>query len=312
MAGMGEALGLMIAGGVGNAAGQRSADLREAEKAQIAADREKKLEQFKAGLKAQQAATEHGYNLEQDAANNEARAKEGQADRDSRMSIAQLQEAGANSRNAASNASAERRSADEKDGGVDPVTGKRMQGSPKFITDPNTGQTVQIVTFRGGESEVRPITELPGGDKIRNADTMALDADADTYATNRIKEMKGGVMGFGGKKNEEAFKDYGGSEEKARIALQQEFRTLKGGKPQAAAQPEAANVEQPVKSQSEQPKAEAPKAEKSGGDITASMNDVQKDLFNQARAAVPDASDEQLLQALVSDPRYQAYFLNKK
>ena len=291
MAGMGEALSLMLAGGAENAAGNRATDLREEEKAQVAAAREQQLALFKEQLKQQTNVQKEGLTRETNRQQNEWRGGENQKDRDSRMSIATMQEAGANSRNAATIAGADRR-AEMAAGGVDAKTGKRLQGTPTILKDEAGAPTGQVLyNFRDGASEIRTLDEIPGGDKLTKNDKIQQDAAADKYAKDRVGEMSGIFTS-----DKEAFKDYGGSKAKATEHFRKEFIEGRGGQAPAPAT---------VEGQQQQQTDDAPE------DITSGMDAAQASLFTQAKAALPDATDEQILQALLSDPRYAKYFGKK-
>ena len=284
MAGMGEALSLMLAGGVENAAGNRATDLREEEKAQVAAAREQQLALFKEQLKQQTNVQKEGLTRETNRQQNEWRGGENQKDRDSRMSIATMQEAGANSRNAATIAGANQR-AELSAGGVDAKTGKRLQGTPTILKDEAGAPTGQVLyNFRDGASEIRTLDEIPGGNKPTKAERQLLEADADKYAKQRVGELSGILTS-----DKEAFKDYGGSRAKATEHFRKEFMEGRGGGEDTPAQ------------QSQQ-----------GQDITTGMNPTQASLFTQAKAALPDATDEQILEALMSDQRYAKYFIQSQ
>lgn len=300
MAGMGEALGLMLAGGAGNAASNRAADIREEKKAQVAAAREQKLAQYKEGLKRDTAVMTEDLKRETNKQTDERRSVENQKDRDSRLSIATMQEAGANSRNAASIAGADRR-AELSAGGVDAKTGKRLQGTPTILKDESGAPTGQVLyNFRDGASEIRTLDEIPGGNKPTKAERQLLEADADKYAKQRVGELSGILTS-----DKEAFKDYGGSRAKATEHFRKEFMEGRGGGGGEEDTPAAPAGNAPV--QQQQPAQQS----QQGQDITTGMNPTQASLFTQAKAALPDATDEQILQALLSDPRYAKYFGKK-
>lgn len=290
MAGMGEALGLMFAGGAGNAADKRATDLREEEKAGIAAAREQKLAQMKEQLRQQTDAKREDLTRETNRQQNEWKGGENEKDRSSRREIASMQEAGANSRNAATIAGADRR-AEMSSGGVDGKTGKRLQGTPTILKDETGAPTGQVLyNFRDGGSEIRTLDEIPGGDKPTKAQKQLLEADADKYAKQRVGELSGILTS-----DKEAFKDYGGSKAKATEHFRKEFLAGRTG----GGEDDSGPVEEKG--------TPAPK-EKGGDDITSSMNPTQASLFKQAKAAAPGYSDEEVLQALVSDQRYGKFF----
>lgn len=296
--GMGEALGLMLAGGAGNAASNRAADIREEEKAQVAAAREQKLAQYKEGLKRDTAVMTEDLQRETNRQTDERRSVENQKDRDSRFSIASMQEAGANSRNAASIAGADRR-AEMSAGGVDAKTGKRLQGTPTILKDESGSPTGQVLyNFRDGASEIRTLDEIPGGNKPTKAERQLLEADADKYAKQRVGELSGILTS-----DKEAFKDYGGSRAKATEHFRKEFMEGRGGGGGEDDTPAAPAGNAPVPQQPQRQQTQQQEQ-----DITSGMNATQASLFTQAKAALPDATDEQILEALMSDQRYAKYF----
>lgn len=294
MAGMAEALGLMIAGGAGQAADRRASDIREEEKAGIAAAREQSLARMKANLDAQNAEHKAGLDRETDRLNNEFKGAENQKDRDSRMSIASMQEAGANSRNSATIAGANERARLADAGGIDGKTGKRLQGTPTILKDEAGSPTGQVLyNFRDGSSEIRTLDEIPGGNKPTKAEKQILESDADKYAKQRVGEMSGLFTS-----DKEAFKDYGGSKAKATEHFRKEFMAGRtGGDDTASGGGDTTPAEGSDRS-----------SKTSGGDITQGMDSTQSSLFNQAKAALPGYSDEQILQALVNDERYGKFF----
>lgn len=315
MAGMGEALGLMLAGGAGNAASNRAADIREEEKAQVAAAREQKLAQYKEGLKRDTAVMTEDLQRETNRQTDERRSVENQKDRDSRFSIASMQEAGANSRNAASIAGADRR-AEVSAGGVDAKTGKRMQGSTQWFKDENGKPIYGVKTFRDGSDSIVYPDQVEGyrGDPASSQNALA---DAETFAKNVVSDKTGWFS-----TDKKDLKEYGGSREAAKEQIKRQWLADHGfdnngqplasgggggGKEDTPAAP-AGNAPVPQQRQQAQQPQRQQAQQQEQQDITSGMNSAQASLFSQAKAALPNATDEQVLEALMSDQRYAKYF----
>ena len=306
MAGMGEALSLMLAGGVENAAGNRATDLREEEKAQVAAAREQQLALFKEQLKQQTNVQKEGLTRETNRQQNEWRGGENQKDRDSRMSIATMQEAGANSRNAATIAGADRR-AEMAAGGVDAKTGKRLQGTASWFKDENGNPTFGVKTFKDGSQELVYPDEIPG---YRGTSAEINDAlgQAEKFANEVVSEKSKFFT-----PDSTVFAEYGGSRTAAKDGIKAKWLAdhgydNNGRLLQASGGKDPSGGEEPPKPQKGQPQQQQKQTDGAQEDITSGMNAQQAELFNKAKAARPDLTEEQLLQALLRNKKYADVF----
>lgn len=293
MAGMGDALGLIFAGAADNAAGNRASDIRDQEKAGIAAAREQQLAKFRSDLDLRNQQQKQGHESAENEKDRSSRKELNDADNSAAMARTQVSESGATAR-----ASMAQRGEDARldkrinsENGVDGKTGKRLQGTPQIEKNEDGSPTGRLIyNFRDGSAEVRSVKDLPGGDTPTKAEGEENEAKATKYAQDRIGELSSFFSS-----DKENFKDYGGSKAKALEYFKDEYRSGKAadtGEASAPSRPAAADMDDRSK----------PAKENTG------MSAEAKYIFDQVKAVNPDADDGQILQTLSADPRYAKYF----
>lgn len=301
MAGMGDALGFIFSGAAENAAGNRASDIREQEKAGIMAARESQLAKFKSDLDLRNQQQKQGYESGENQKDRDSRAAINDADNTAAMARTQLSESGANSRASMAQRGEDARLAKRLDSenGVDGKTGKRLQGTPQIEKNEDGTPTGRLIyNFRDGTAEVRSIKDLPGGDTPTKTELEDRDAKANKYAQDRVSEMSSLFSS-----DKESFKDYGGSKTKALEHFKQEYKDGKSADLSGGSAPvEASSGNSDGKAPGDldprsRPAKEAP-----------ALSSEAKYIFDQVKAANPDADDGSILQALQNDQRYSKYF----
>lgn len=291
--GMGDALGLIFAGAAENAAGNRATDLRDQEKAGIAAAREQQLARYRSDLDLRNQQQKQGYESGENEKDRSSRKELNDSDNSAAMARTQLSESGATAR-----ASMAQRGEDARlekrinsENGVDGKTGKRLQGTPQIEKNEDGSPTGRLIyNFRDGSAEVRSVKDLPGGNTPTKDQEETRDAEAKKYAESRVGEKS---SFFGSDK--EDFADFGGSRTKAMEHYKNEYLSGKAtdtGAASASSRPAAADMDDRSKPAKE----------------NAGLSSEAKYIFDQVKAVNPDADDGQILQTLSADPRYAKYF----
>lgn len=276
MAGIGEALAYMFAGGAGEAAGNRAQEIRDEDKARLAEAREMKLMALQQKYQTSEREATQAYGTKEREASQAFKSTEDQKDRDFRTSERQASQA------FQAGESAKSRAASAAKDDVDPKTGKRLQGVPvqEEVDGEKTGRWIQW--YKDGSGRVLTAEELEGGQTKTRAEKETDKAAEEAYAKKRVDETAGLLSS-----DKEDFKQYGGSRAKAEEAFRQEYRDKQG---------------------------------KGGGDDTVSKaatpaaadqslyTPQQQALIGKVRAKYPDASDEEIVSALKSNPKTAAQF----
>lgn len=282
MAGIGEALASMFAGAAGEAAGNRVTEIRDEEKARIAEAREMKMMalQQKYQTSEREASQAYGTSERKDTQNYQAGEKQKDRDFQSSERIAsQGFQAGENAKS---------RAAAESEDGVGP-NGKRLQGTPQMEKDEDGNMTGRMIfTYRDGSVQVKAVDDLPGGDSDTRSSKADRKAEADAYAKKRVNEQAGLLSS-----DKEDFKEYGGSRTKAEEAYRQEF--LNKGKSSAS----VSNEELPGSGE---------KFQKGADEASKGYSANQKAMIAKVKQKYPDASDEQIVSAILSNPQYAPMF----
>lgn len=290
--GMGDALGLIFAGAVDNAAGNRASDIRDQEKAVIAAAREQQLAKYRSDLDLRNQTQKQGFEADQNDKDRTSRKELNDSDNSAAMARTQLSESGATAR-----ASMAQRGEDARlekrinsENGVDGKTGKRLQGTPQIEKNEDGSPTGRMIyNFRDGSAEVRSISDLPGGNTPTKDQEEARKAEAKKYAEARVGE-KASFLGS----DKDDFAEFGGSRTKATEHYMQEYLSGKSQDTAPAASGKKIAADEDPRS--------APAKENSG------MSTEAKYIFDQVKAANPNADDGAILQTLQADPRYSKYF----
>lgn len=297
MAGIGDMIASMASGAAENYATNRAGEIRDTEKATLADARETKLMAIKQQYAMDAQKDQQKFQGEQGEAERTARASEGAANRASSEKIA----AGNNATSLAAaniSASASRDNAETRAGaaGGGKFKGKQMQGTPVQEKDDMGNPTGRfLVSFKDGSQEIVTWDELPGGNKMTRAQKAERQDEVDAYVSNRLGEMSSIFTS-----DKEAFKDYGGSKEKAKKALEKEYwKEQESGDAGAGADTGSGNAP---------PVNEPENAAKQTAAETANMSPVAKSLVEQMQAANPDASVADIVSALSADKRYASYF----
>jgi len=277
MAGIGEALAYMFAGGAGEAAGNRSQDLRDEAKARLAEAREMKLMALQQKYQTSEREATQAYGTQEREATQQFSAGESQKDRDFRAQQQANQLSASAAEGAKDRTSREKLAAEKAE--VDPKTGKKLQGVPvqEEVDGEKTGRWIQW--YKDGSGRVLTAEELEGGNTPTRAEKEGDKAAEDAYAKKRVDE-KAGLLSS----DKDDFKDYGGSRTKAEEAFRQEYRSNKGrsDSAMASAEPEAADK--------------------------SIYTPQQQSLIGKVKAKYPDASDEEIVSALKSNPKTAAAF----
>lgn len=273
MAGIGEALAYMFAGGAGEAAGNRAAEIRDEDKARLAEAREMKLMALQQKYQTSEREATQAYGTKEREATQAFSAGESQKDRDFRAQQQANQLAATASEGAKDRASREKMATEKAE--TDPKTGKKLQGVPvqEEVDGEKTGRWIQW--YKDGTGRVLTADELEGGQTKTRAEKEGDKAAEDAYAKKRVDE-KAGLLSS----DKEDFKEFGGSRTKAEEAFRQEYRANQGKSQEAT--PEAAD--KPL------------------------YTPQQQALIGKVRAKYPDASDEEIVSALKSNPKTAAQF----
>lgn len=273
MAGIGEALAYMFAGGAGEYAGNRAQEIRDEDKARLAEAREMKMMQ----LQQQYATKEREATQAYGTSEREATQAFSSSEREARQAFEAQQQSERLGAQAAEGAKNRAASAAKDD--VDPKTGKKLQGVPvqEEVDGEKTGRWIQW--YKDGSGRVLTAEELEGGDTPTRAQKEGDKAAEDAYAKKRVDEQAGLLTS-----DKDDFKDYGGSRTKAEEAFRKEYRSNKGRSDtaMAEAEPEAADK--------------------------AIYTPQQQSLIGKVKAKYPDASDEEIVSALKSNPKTAAAF----
>lgn len=275
MAGIGEALAYMFAGGAGEYAGNRATEIRDEDKARLVEAREMKMMQLQQQYQTKEREAAQAYGTSERLgreAHDTSEREAGQAFQAQQQS----ERLGAQASEGAKDRASREKMATEK-AEVDPKTGKKLQGVPvqEEVDGEKTGRWIQW--FKDGSGRVMTADELEGGKTPTRSDKQNDKAAEDAYAKKRVEE-KAGLFSS----DKEDFKDYGGSRAKAEEAFRQEYRANQG--------------------KESAPKAEAPPADQS------LYTPQQQSLISKVKAKYPDASDEEIVSALKSNPKTAAAF----
>lgn len=273
MAGIGEALAYMFAGGAGEYAGNRANEIRDEDKARLAEAREMKMMQLQQQYSTSEREATQAYGTSEREASQSFKSSEDEKDRDFRRSereASQGFQAGENAKNRAASA--------EKDS-IDPKNGRKLQGVPvqEEVDGEKTGRWIQW--YKDGGGRVLTAEELEGGNTPTRAQKEGDKAAEDAYAKKRVDE-KAGLLST----DKEDFKDYGGSRTKAEEAFRQEYRSNKGRSDSAVASAEPEAVDKEI------------------------YTPAQQSLIGKVKAKYPDASDDEIVSALKSNPKTAAAF----
>nr|UVX62846.1 MAG: hypothetical protein [Bacteriophage sp.] len=276
MAGIGEALAYMFAGGAGEYAGNRGQEIRDEDKARLAEAREMKMMQLQQQYQTSEREATQKYGTSEREATQQFSAGESQKDRDFRAQQQANQISATASEGAKDRASREKMSAEKAE--IDPKNGKKLQGVPvqEEVDGEKTGRWIQW--YKDGSGRVLTAEELEGGNTPTRAEKQNDKAAEDAYAKKRVDE-KAGLLSS----DKEDFKEYGGSRAKAEEAFRQEYRANQGKGESGT-------------------KAEAPPADQS------LYTPQQQALIGKVKAKYPDASDEEIVSALKSNPKTAAAF----
>ena len=278
MAGIGEALASMFAGAAGEYAGNRATEIREEDKARLAEAREMKMMalQQKYNTSEREATQKYGTSEREakqlyDTSEREA-GQSFQAQQQSERLGAQASE-GAKDR-------AQRAALAAEKADIDPKNGKKLQGVPvqEEVDGEKTGRWIQW--YKDGSGRVLTAEELEGGDTPTRADKEGDKAAEDAYAKKRVDEKAGFLSS-----DKDDFKEYGGSRTKAEAAFREEYRKNKG------------KSDEVVEAAADPGQADAPV-----------YTPAQQSLIGKVRAKYPDASDEQIVQALKANPKTASQF----
>lgn len=273
MAGIGEALAYMFAGGAGEAASNRAQEIRDEDKARLAEAREMKLMALQQKYQTSEREATQAYGTSEREASQAFKSSEDQKERDFRTSERQASQAFQAGESAKSRAAAA-----AKDD-VDPKTGKKLQGVPvqEEVDGEKTGRWIQW--YKDGSGRVLTAEELEGGNTPTRAEKEGDKAAEDAYAKKRVDE-KAGLLTT----DKEDFKDYGGSRTVAEEAFRKEYRSNKGrsDSAMASAEPEAADK--------------------------TIYTPQQQSLIGKVRTKYPDASEEEIVAALKANPKTAAAF----
>lgn len=273
MAGIGEALAYMFAGGAGEAAGNRAQEIRDEDKARLAEAREMKLMAIQQKYQTSEREATQAYGTKEREAGQEFKSAEDQKERDFRTSERQA------SQSFQAGESAKSRAATAAKDDVDPKTGKKLQGVPvqEEVDGEKTGRWIQW--YKDGSGRVLTAEELEGGNTPTRAEKEGDKAAEDAYAKKRVDEKAGLLTS-----DKDDFKDYEGSRTKAEEAFRKEYRSNKGRSDSAMASAEPEAADKPL------------------------YTPQQQSLINKVKAKYPDASDEQIVEALKANDKTSAAF----
>jgi len=281
----------MLVGAVEGAAGGRAEDLREQNKQAIAQAREQALAKFQSNLQADRDKTLNAYDVDKQKNQNEFTAGQNATELASREKIA----AGNNATTlqaANIGASASRERAAARDPSKDVV------GAPVKVMNEAGDPTGQyMVTYRDGSQKVVNPSDVPGAE-MSPKDKKDLDKAADTYANDKANDLSSLFTS-----DKETFKDYGGSKTQAKAAFKQEYLNQQKQQGGAPASDDGTGGAPAVPAASAKPTTAIPEA-----GATPGLTGAAAQLLQAAKQANPGVSDDQLIQAMKSDPDYAPYF----
>lgn len=310
MAGMGDALGFIFAGAAENAAGNRAADIRDNEKAAIATAREQQLAKFRSDLDLRNQGEQNKFTADQSEKDRISRKELNAADNAAALERTKISESGANARASMAqrgeDARLERRIKAEAGGGA---KGDLVQ-SVNMVKDQdgmNTGQA--LITFKNGQTKLvdsRDLSPEGGGPSAnqKEKDTQR-NADAEAYAEKRISETSGLFSS-----DAKDFKDFGGSRTKAKEFFKKEFLDGKAaGNPDEATRPETEPADTTRTTEQNPTAADSdPRMQPLAGQQNSGLSSEAQYIFDQVKKANPNASDDQIIEALRSNQQYAKYF----
>lgn len=306
MAGMGDALGFILSGAAENAAGNRAQDIRDGEKATIAAAREQQLAKFRSDLELRNQGEQNKFTADQSQQDRTSREKMNEADNAAALQRTQISESGANARAAMAqsgeNSRLQTRLAAERGG----AKGDLVQ-SVNMIKDQdgmNTGQA--LITYKNGSTKLvdsRDLNPEGGGPSANQKEQDAQrKADAEAYAEKRISETAGLLS-----TDAKDFKEFGGSRTKAKEFFKKEFLDGKASGDEATRpETEAADTSDTVE-KNPTPADRSPMQQPAQQKNTALSSEAQY-ILNQVKQANPNASEEQIIEALRGNEMYAKYF----